>query len=622
METPPKASKKSLFSRDAEKILLGCSLSNNDILHLVASELEEIDFFFPEHQCLLRVLKEFYLNDRPVDTQLVIEALKKKNLLADVGGMAMLADLAHLSGLTPYTEEYIRIVKDKSTLRKMIRAAQKVEKEAREEPDDVHSALDRAQHLFFQISQKVHARDGLALSAFLQGKHPSSPQPFLEILEKRQGDFLSKGPDHSRVTGLPTQFYDLDHMINGLNPAHLIILAGRPGMGKTALGLNMLENVCFHQKKPVGIFSLEMPTEQLIHRIIASQAEISLSKILQGDLTGAEFQRIVSCVKTIENAQMIIDDQPNINISNLRTRARRMKEKFNIELLMVDYLQLLDGPKTSRYAESRQNEISEISRMMKNLARELHIPLLCLAQLSRKVEERPGHRPIMSDLRESGCLAGETRISLENTTLPLCDVVSQGTRTWTCQTPLDNPSLTLGRVSQHWNNGKRALFLLQTESGRSIRATANHRFLQQQGWSRLDALSIGEQVACIRKGQEVVWDRILRIQPDGEDFVFDLTVTPWHNFIANDFVVHNSIEQDADIILFLLRREYYDPNDRPGSAEVIVAKNRYGITGQVELAYRARLAQFANLFRDEASSQPGETGKHPSPKKFQDFSPS
>ncbi|WP_275655985.1 DnaB-like helicase C-terminal domain-containing protein, partial [Candidatus Similichlamydia epinepheli] len=206
----------------------------------------------------------------------------------------------------------------------------------------------------------------MALSAFLQGKHPSSPTPFLEILEKRQGDFLSKGPDHSRVTGVPTRFNDLDHMINGLNPAHLIILAGRPGMGKTALGLNILENVCFEQKKPVGIFSLEMPTEQLIHRIIASQAEISLSKILQGDLTGAEFQRIVGCVKRLESANMVIEDQPNLNISNLRTRARRMKEKFNIELLMVDYLQLLDGPRSGRYGESRQNEISEISRMMKN----------------------------------------------------------------------------------------------------------------------------------------------------------------------------------------------------------------------------------------------------------------
>ncbi|WP_108623966.1 DnaB-like helicase C-terminal domain-containing protein [Candidatus Similichlamydia epinepheli] len=271
--------------------------------------------------------------------------------------------------------------------------------------------------------------------------------------------------------------------------------------------------------------------------------------------------------------------------------------------------------------ESRQNEISEISRMMKNLARELHIPLLCLAQLSRKVEERPGHRPIMSDLRESGCLTGETKISFENDMQRL-DQIQPQQGIWSVNNPLKSPSHCLGEVVHKWENGEKNIFLLKTERGRKIRATANHRFLLKNRWVRLDEMKTGEEVTCIDQHRNIVWDRVSEIKPDGKEFVFDLTVTPNHNFIANEFVVHNSIEQDADIILFLLRREYYDPNDRPGSAEIIIAKNRYGMTGQVELAYRARLAQFANLFREEHSPANRDERTAPSPKKFQDFSPS
>ena len=237
----------------------------------------------------------------------------------------------------------------------------------------------------------------------------------------------------------------------------MMILAARPAMGKTAFALNIAENICFKNHVPVGIFSLEMSAEQLVHRIVCSQAEVESEKILTGSLNGIEYQRIVASVNEIQNHVMIIDDQPGIKITDLRARARRMKENFNIGLLVVDYLQLISGSGSNRNQENRQNEISEISRMLKNLARELNVPVLCLSQLSRKVEERAGHRPMMSDLRESG-----------------------------------------------------------------------------------------------------------------------------------------SIEQDSDLVMFLLRREYYDPNDKPGMAELIVAKNRHGAIGNINLTFRKEIAQFAN----------------------------
>ncbi|MBS0654762.1 MAG: AAA family ATPase, partial [Verrucomicrobia bacterium] len=221
--------------------------------------------------------------------------------------------------------------------------------------------------------------------------------------------------------------------------------------------INIAENVCFKNNIPVGVFSLEMTAEQLVHRVVCSQSEVESDKIRTGSLSHEEFHRVVDAVSAMQDYVLVIDDQPGLKITDLRARARRMKETYGIGLLIIDYLQLLSGASVQRNSENRQNEISEISRMLKNLARELNVPILCLSQLSRKVEERPGHRPQMSDLRESG-----------------------------------------------------------------------------------------------------------------------------------------AIEQDADIIMMLLRREYYDPNDRPGHAELIVAKNRHGGVGNINLTYRKEVAQFAN----------------------------
>ncbi len=339
----------------------------------------------------------------------------------------------------------------------MISASQIIEKDALEEPQNVLESLDNAQQLFFKISQAANPNSGVLLSEILSGVKASSQTSFIKELEAKQEKFQLLGPDAGGITGLPSHFADFDKMLNGLNNSNLMILAARPAMGKTAFALNIAENVCFKNNVPVGIFSLEMSAEQLVHRIICSQSQVESTKIKNGSLDNREFQRIVQCVGEMQKYTMIIDDQPGLKITDLRARARRMKESYNIGFLMVDYLQLISGASTSRSAENRQNEISEISRMLKNLARELNIPVLCLSQLSRKVEERPGHRPVMSDLRESG-----------------------------------------------------------------------------------------------------------------------------------------SIEQDSDVVMFLLRREYYDPQDKPGLAELIIAKNRHGAIGTVNLTYRKEIVRFEN----------------------------
>ena len=444
-------------SKESEMMVLGCMLTKINSLNVAADALQGIDFYYNEHQVIFDCLKELFKNDKPADVHLVAEELKRLSKLDSIGGVGYLTTLVQYAGTSAYIEEYVQLIKNKSILRRMIIAAQEIEKKALEEPSDVHGALDEAQGKLFAISQTTNSKAGKHIREILSGVISESGLPYLKELEQRQEAYLEKGADALTLIGLPTGFSDLDHMIHGFAPSNLIILAGRPGMGKTAFALNIAETVSFKHQMPVGIFSLEMSAEQLLHRMICSQSEVESSKIQTGSISGSEFQRVVGVVNQMQKSPMIIDDQPGLKITDLRARARRMKEAYDIQFLIIDYLQLLSGSASYYGSDNRQGEISEISRMLKNLARELKIPVLCGSQLSRKVEERNGHRPMMSDLRESG-----------------------------------------------------------------------------------------------------------------------------------------AIEQDADMVLFLLRREYYDPYDKPGLAEVIVGKNRHGKVGSVEVAYRKELAQFAN----------------------------
>jgi replicative DNA helicase len=444
-------------SKESEMMVLGCCLTSIDSLNAAASSLEEQDFYFSEHKIIFSVLEAAFRSDKPADLLLVSEELKRQDKLETVGGVAYLTTLAQYAGTSAYIEEYVSLIKNKSLLRRMIQASEMIEKSALDNPEDVDTLLDDAQKMFFQIGQASGSKVGVLISDVLMGAETRSNLPFLKELEARQERFAEKGAGELGITGMPTHFIDLDKIINGLNNSHLIILAARPAMGKTALALNIAEAVSFKNNAPVGIFSLEMTAEQLVGRIIASESEVEAEKIRTGALNAEEFQRVASAVSDMKEHVMIIDDTPGLKITDLRARARRMKESYNISLLVIDYLQLLSGSGSFKSVENRQNEISEISRMLKNLARELDIPILCIAQLSRKVEERTGHKPLMSDLRESG-----------------------------------------------------------------------------------------------------------------------------------------SIEQDADIIMLLLRRDYYDPNDRPGQAQLFVAKNRHGAIGDLFLTYRKEIAQFAN----------------------------
>lgn len=469
MKEKPKHVKSAPNSKESEMMVLGSMLTSINSLNIACDQLFSEDFYYLEHQIIFKTVQELYKKDKPADIHIVSEELKRIEKLDKVGGISYLTTLAQYVGTSVYIEEYIKLVKEKAILRRMIDAAEIIEKKAVEETEDVHTLLDEAQSQFYQISQTTNSGQLTTLKDLLSGIKAESKLPYLKELEERQEKFQELGADGVKVVGTPTHFTDLDKLINGLNPSNLMILAARPAMGKTALAVNIAENVCFKNDVSVGIFSLEMSAEQLIHRMICSQAEVESEKILTGSISGHEYQRIVESVNHMQKHTLLIDDQAGLKVTDLRARARRMKESYDIGLLVIDYLQLISGSGSSRSMENRQIEISEISRMLKNLARELNIPVLCLSQLSRKVEERQGHRPMMSDLRESG-----------------------------------------------------------------------------------------------------------------------------------------SLEQDSDLVMFLLRPEYYDPYDKPGQAELIVAKNRHGSAGSVNLTFRKELAQFTNFSSMEDNQESNE----------------
>jgi replicative DNA helicase len=601
-------------SKESEMMVLGCMLTSINALNIAADPLDSYDFYYTEHQIIFASLKTAYRSDKPADIHLIAEDLKKQNKLDAIGGVNYLTTLAQYAGTSAYIEEYVQIIREKSILRQMVIAAQKIEKRALENPNDVMIALDEAQGHFFQISQDHVQSPGVLIKDLISGLKAESKLPYLKELQERQQSFLERDPNAPPITGMPTHFVDLDKMLNGFNRSNLMILAARPAMGKTALAINFAEQICFRNNTPVAVFSLEMSATQLLHRMICSQAEVESEKIQTGSLNGSEYQKIVSAVSRMQKHAMIIDDQPGIKITDLRARARRLKEAYNIGFIIIDYLQLITGSGTNRASENRQNEISEISQMLKNLARELDIPILCLAQLSRKVEERQGHRPMMSDLRESGCLAGDTLIK-DAQTGRLYTIKELAMRSE--QTPIqifamdEKFKITPHTMTKVFYSGKKPIFELKTKSGRMIKASANHPFYKLEGWTRLDQMKAGDRIAIPRSlnslskesplqtlgllaESDIYWDEIASITELGMEDVYDATVPGVHNFVANDFIVHNSLEQDSDIVMFLLRREYYDPYDKPGLAELIVAKNRHGGVGSVNLTFRKEIGQFAN----------------------------
>ena len=375
---------------EAEQAVLGGILIDNEAIHQVLEIIEVEDFYRESHRKIFLVFLELYEQNQPIDLVTVCEALQKKQQLEEVGGATFLASLVEVIPTASNITYYAKIVKEKSILRKLItRATYIINQCVAPTDENIEEILDKAEQTIFEVSQERIQTSYYPLKDVIKST-------FQTIQSISQKDTSIPG-----ITGIPTGFIDFDHLTSGFQPSDLIIIAGRPSMGKTAFALNIAANAASKHKIPVGIFSLEMSKEQLTTRMLCAEAKVDSQKLRSGFLAEHDWQLLIEAASVLSEAPIFVDDTPAISVLELRAKARRLKSEHNISLIIIDYLQLMKGKGGN---ERREQEISEISRSLKALAKELNIPVIALSQLNRKVEDRENKRPRLADLRESGAI--------------------------------------------------------------------------------------------------------------------------------------------------------------------------------------------------------------------------
>ncbi|MFA5584707.1 MAG: replicative DNA helicase [Bacteriovoracaceae bacterium] len=370
---------------EAELSVLGSILLEKDAITRIADILKPDDFYSNAHEIIYESMLDLYEKHQPIDLITLTNKLKERKVLDAVGGASYISTLVNAVPSSAHITHYGRIVADKATLRRLIESANQVTKNAYEEKEEINTILDKAEQAIFKVSERN-----------LKGKFV----PIKNILEETFERIDDLHKDKDKLRGLPTGFNDLDNLLAGLQQSDLVIIAARPSVGKTSLALNIAENIAVKEGIPVAVFSLEMSKEQLVDRLLASQAKIDLWKLRTGNLEDDDFPRIGQAMASLSETPLFIDDSAMINVLEMRTKARRLQAERGLGLIIIDYLQLMGGGNS----ENRVQEISEISRSLKGLARELNVPVIALSQLSRAVEARPDKRPVLSDLRESGSI--------------------------------------------------------------------------------------------------------------------------------------------------------------------------------------------------------------------------
>lgn len=788
-------------SIDAEQSLLGAMLLSEQAISAVANIVAEDDFYKPAHRHIFAAIQALYGAGQGVDPVTVADELDTAGVLEAIGGPATLVTLQARTPAITNAEHYARIVEEKALLRRLIFTANEVAELGYQPLDDIEKTIDTAESLVFGVAQRRTADTLSELSPLLDRSLEQ-----LEMLYER-GD---------AITGTPSGYTDLDNMLAGLQPGALLVVGARPAMGKTALALGIAAHAAVREQLPVLFFSLEMGHLELTQRLIAAEARVDSSKIRTGRLTDADWSKITKAMGRLGEGKLWIDDNPALTLMEIRSKARRLQDRLDTKLglIVVDYLQLMQGRNS---AESRQVEVAEISRGLKVLARELGCPVMALSQLSRQLELRADKRPMLADLRESGCLTGSTRLLRADTNqeVTLDELVETGERDVPVWSLGDDWRMVPATLTHAFPSGTKPVFRMELASGRSVEATANHPFRTVLGWSRLDELAPGSRIAVPRRvgaperigaldpgdaaswaeravthrcvpeevdgasdafvaaflsevfarigflgvgdlrgrslvrlmatsssrrligdvqrlllrfgvlsritdvglnrsrwrvwihgvehqlrflgrigisgdrgaaladalvalgsiapnpnvdtvpcevrelvvselarmemsqrdlaaalgesycggyllgtanrpratsrerleriadatdskrliqiaTSDVFWDEVVSIEPIGERPVFDATVLGTHNFVADGVVAHNSIEQDADVVMFLYRDEVYHPDTVDKDvAELIVAKHRAGRTGVARLVFLDYCTQFANMARTD-----------------------
>lgn len=373
-------------SLEAEQSVLGAMLLDKEAISTAAEVLKGDDFYREVHKEIFEAIVDIYNDNNPVDLITLTEKLKGRNTLEAVGGITYLTQLMNIVPTTGNIDYYVKIVEEKSLLRKLIKSSNEIISKCYDNPENPIEVVDQAEKSIFDISLSKSSRSFVPIKKILTSN-----------FDRIEELYLNKG----KITGIPTGFVDLDQKLSGLQRSDLILIAARPSMGKSALMMNFVQHAAVRENIPVAIFSLEMSKEQLSQRLLCAEALIDAHRLRTGDITEDEWIKLARAMGVLADKPIFIDDTPAISITEMRAKCRRLKIEHGLGLIVIDYLQLMSG---SNNYDSRQQEVSDISRSLKALARELDVPVVALSQLSRAPEMRADHRPILSDLRESGAI--------------------------------------------------------------------------------------------------------------------------------------------------------------------------------------------------------------------------
>ena len=470
-------------SQEAEQSVLGALMLDKRAWDCVADRISVKDFYRSDHQLIFKTMAQLIDQHKPLDLLTISEALKTRNELSAAGGEAYLYELAKNTPSAANVTAYADIVRERAMLRQLIEAGTDITHDAFN-PDgrDIKELLDKAEQRVFNIAESRKRGFGpVAISTLLS-----------KVTEKIDMLYHSD----KAITGLSTGFSDLDKLTSGLQPGDLVVVAGRPSMGKTILAMNITEHAAIKSNMPVLVFSMEMPAEALVMRMLSSLASIDQHKVRTGQLKDDDWPRIIHAIEMLSKTKLFIDDTPALTPNEIRSRARRLaREHGCLGLIAVDYLQLMHVPGTK---ENRSTEISEISRSLKALAKELSIPIIALSQLNRSLETRTDKRPVMSDLRE--CVSGDTLVCLSNgQRMPIRDLVGQNPEVIAVD---DKGKLVSAKSEIIWKVGERPIYEIKLASGHCIKATNEHRLLTFKDWKCVKDFKVGDHLAIARRLSE------------------------------------------------------------------------------------------------------------------------
>ena len=540
-----------------ERGILNILLNHPNYLKKTIFDVKVESFAHEPYRLIYKTMIELSENEIPINITIVISKLQEQGILKKIGGIHTIKEIiCHFENLLNL-EQYIEIHNQTYLKRLIINFGKQLITWGYSTNFSIEQILNQIEIFIFKLNEEKIS-DKIYSAA--------------EVIENVVEDLHLKNEKNSK-SGFLTSFKELDAIVQGFQNSDLIVIAGRQSMGKTAFSLNLAKNMAEKYKIPIIIFSLEMSRQQIIYRFLSSEGKINPSRLKTGKMTLFEWEKLNKSMTFISQLSIYIDDNPNLNLNDIRTKLKKIfSEKKQKGLVIIDYLQLM---KVNFKLENRVQEISFLTRNLKIIAKEFDIPVILLSQLSRNLESRVNKRPMLSDLRDSGCVS---------------NVAQEKIKTW------NGSNLIFQKSLDFQFKGLKPIYRLIFKNNRKIEISGNHKILTKQGWMKVSELTKNSEIYFLEKKEKKnAYCSIQNIEYYGIESVYDKTIPNFHNYILNNTVLHNSIEQDADIVIMLYREDYYsEKNLNSQLTELIIAKHRNGPVGTARVLFEAAYTTFTN----------------------------